>query len=466
MAARCGGVQCRQASLRVSVAKEGAQTQALVRLTPASLRAFGGEPAPGLAEHAASGISFHSGRLKTGEAFFALPGEQMHGLAFAEDALAKGAAFIISDKPHPQGVVVPDPAGLLLELGQLARRERSGAVTGITGSVGKTSAKTFAAAALAADKSPGNFNTPLALAKVFINTALAKRAERALVLELGIDHVGEMDNLTRLTEPDYGLLTHVGASHLEQLETVATVAFEKSRLLVAAKRRAFVSEQALGEFKKNLDIDLSALKAKGLTSYGFSEAAQARGHFEDGVLHYKDVSLRPPAQGRAMALNALGALVLAEALGVPLGEAAKRVEEAKLEPGRLQTLDLGGLTVLNDSYNSNPSSAAEALEILLALPGPHTAVLGDMLELGQESARYHFELGVKSRAAERVIAIGQGAKQIALANSKARYFASTELAVPALRGLPLAGTVLLKASRGMHFERLLDALQQAAEGAA
>ena len=412
-----------------------------------------------IAGRKASGVSFHTGRLREGDAFFALPGENTHGLEFAPAALDKGAAFIVSDRAHPQGVQVPDPKRTLLELGR-SYRNRTGAVIGVTGSVGKTSSKTFIAAALNAQKSLGNLNTPLALAATLVNTRLAGHEDKALVLELGIDHVGEMAQLVELVQPDYGVLTAVAPSHLEGLGNLDTVAFEKSRLLVAASQQAFVSLQALPYLEANSDIDMSALRTKGLTSYGLDQNADVIGTLENDTLNFETVNVSLSAPGEAMASNALVALALAQTLKIDLNEAAERLSKAQLEPGRLQRLKLGELTVLDDSYNSNPASAAEALKILRTLDAPHTAVLGDMLELGSESERYHYELGLASHDIERVIAIGQEAKAIARANPKARYFADTDMALQALKNLPRSGSILFKASRGMHFETLIEELSR------
>lgn len=398
----------------------------------------------------AGGVSFHSGRIKAGDAFFALPGEQGHGITFADAALANGAAFIVSDKPHPQGVLVADPAETLLALGRWARQQHSAAIIGVTGSAGKTSTKTFVAAALNASSSPGNFNTPLALAKTLVETVLSGQSNEPLVLELGIDHIGEMARLVELVKPTHGILTAIAPSHLEGLGTLETVAQEKTKLLAA-------SPFALAS------LDASPHVALAHKTYGLSEAADFAGSF-DTQLSYKGVHLTPPAPGRTMALNALAALVLAEEFGIDMTVAARRIESSVLEPGRLAIKVLGDLTILDDSYNSNPASAKQALEILRTLPAPRTAVLGDMLELGAASDDYHLQLGQQTTDIDRVIAIGPHARNIAAGNPRARYFGSTDAALQALAMLPRHGSILFKASRGMRFETLVAAMSKVSVG--
>lgn len=410
--------------------------------------------APEVALPAATGVTFHSGRLRPGEAFFALPGEHTHGIRFADEALARGAAFIVSDAPHPKGVLVERPAEALLELGRWARAQRRAAVVGITGSAGKTSTKALAAAALDATSSPGNLNTPLALAAVLVNSYLESGGERPLVLEMGIDHRGEMARLVELVRPSHGLLTLIAPSHLTGLGDLATVAAEKAKLLEAAPE-AFASTQALPH--------LGAELRTRVTSYGLEpEAAAVRGRValrgERQTLEVLGQRFTLPYPGEAMARNAVGALALAAALGVPLAQAAARLEMARLEPGRLQLRRAGGLLIVDDSYNSNPASAAQALAVLRELPPPRVAILGDMLELGEASPRYHRELGEATRDLELVIAIGPEARHIARGNPAARHAESLQAALPLLRELPRTASVLVKGSRGMRLEQLVELL--------
>lgn len=369
-------------------------------LEPLTLAAKG----QGHAAHAlrpASGVSFHSGRVRPGDAFFALPGSAGHGIAYADAALAAGAAYIVSDRPHPQGVTVPDPAELLLELGREARAAVSGPVVGVTGSAGKTTTKALLAAALGAAASPGNFNTPLALAQVLIEHTLDERPSERLVLELGIDHPGEMDVLLSLAQPTHGVVTLIAPSHLAGLGTVEGVAAEKLKL-VDATPRAFVSTQAAAF--------LNDAQRQKVTTYGFGQA-DVSGTLSaitptGQTLSALEIEVKLPFVGTVLAENALAALALAASLGDDLELTAKRLRTATLEPGRLQVHALGPLTLLDDTYNSNPASARAALETLATFPQPHGAVLGDMLELGPESARYHRELGKQTLGLAHVVAVG------------------------------------------------------------
>lgn len=413
---------------------------------------------------ASRGMNFHSGRLEQGEIFFALAGAQQHGLRFAEQALAKGASLIISDKAHPQGIVVADPAATLLQLGKYARQQLKKLdipVIAVTGSVGKTSSKAMLARALEASSSLGNFNTPLALACTLLRHALQGKA-KPLVLELGIDHVGEMQQLCELVQPDIALLTSIAPSHLHGLGDIATVAREKTVLIEHAKQ-AFVSEQAA--------VYLTAAQRAKSTIYGLSEACQVQGRILETqpsgqIIEVIDVSFQLPYIGKAMATNATGALAVARALALPLPQAAQRLEGVVLEPQRLQVHHFDtsndGIYLIDDAYNSNPASVREALDSLQHFPRPHRLIVGDMLELGVDSQAYHRQLGQWSKAADTVIAIGQESVVITEENTQALHAPDAEAAIDLLAHvLPKIekGTVLVKASRGLQLERIVQHLQ-------
>jgi UDP-N-acetylmuramoyl-tripeptide--D-alanyl-D-alanine ligase len=403
----------------------------------------------------ATGVAFHSGRVRPGDAFFALPGASEHGIGYAAQALSRGASFIISDRPHPRGVQVSDPARALLALGSHARSKLVEPVIAISGSAGKTSTKAFVTAAVDGRGSPGNFNTPLALACTLVDAWL-DHSGRPLVLELGIDHPGEMDQLLDLVRPSHGILTAIGESHLERLGSIEGVAREKARLLERSPERLASTGAA-----KLLPRPLA-----GLVRYGIDSDAHVSGETaptgQGQRLSALGVSIDLPYPGSAMAENALAALAIAWRLGLDLGRAGERTAAARLEPGRLERKHLPGRILLDDSYNSNPASARRALEVLMASPAPRVAVLGDMLELGEHAQRLHRELGALTKGLDLVLAVGPLSRNIAAVNPAALHVSAVDEALPLLQRLPQGGTVLVKGSRGMRLERLVAALEEAA----
>jgi UDP-N-acetylmuramoyl-tripeptide--D-alanyl-D-alanine ligase len=409
----------------------------------------------------ASGAAFDSRRVRPGDVFFALRGQRQHGHAFAGDALAGGAAFVVSDQPHPRGMRVTDPAAALLALGRWARDAHRGPVIGVSGSAGKTTAKALLAAALEARATSGNLNTPYALAAALLDATLAGDGDRVLVLELGIDHVGEMATLLDLVRPTHGLLTLIDAAHLQGLGDLAGVAREKGLLLRAASGGRYAAAAAWDR----LEPDLRA----ATTRYGLDQDRAPSGRHLPGPdadrLEARlgddaaPVTLRLPGLGAALAEHALGALVLARDLGADPRAAADRIAAARLEPGRLQRHAVDGLTLLDDSYNANPASMRLALDVLAGLPAPHAAVLGDMRELGPAAAEHHRALFERARALDTLWAVGPESSAAAAAVApQARRYPDVEAALRDVAALPRSGSVLVKGSRGVALERLVYAL--------
>ena len=413
---------------------------------------------------AATGLAVHSDHVRPGDAFVAIAGARGHGVEHAEAAMAAGAAFLISDRPHPRALLVRDAAASLAQLGRHARDQRRGPVIGVTGSVGKTTTKTLLGAALAARTSPGNINTPPALAGVLVEAWLHDPAERPLVIELGIDHRGEMARLLALVRPSHGVLSAIAAAHLAGLGGIDDVAREKTALLRAAPQGRYVGAAAWD----HLDATQRARATRvalgpGLPGGHYDSARQrlaARLVRADGSA--AEVTLRLPGLGAPLAQAALLALQVAVDLGIEARLAAERIEHARLEPRRLQAHALAALTLLDDAYNASPLSAQAALEVLAQLPPPHAAVLGDMRELGPEGPRAHAELGRQVTAAglSRVWFVGpESHAAYAVADVPERHHLADVDALLAVRAdLPWHGSLLIKGSRSIGLDRLVDAL--------
>ena len=388
--------------------------------------------------------------LTPGAAFAALPGSRTHGDRFLDEAVRRGAAFLLTERPHPKAVRVSDAKRALIKLGRALRERFGGPVIGVTGSVGKTSTKEAIAAALGFEKTPGNLNTPPALARFFLHL---KESSPGAVVELGIDHLGEMDELLALAAPEVGVLTAVAPAHLEGLGSLEAVAREKGKLLTKAKT-------ALVEFEAARRFGL-----KGLT-YGFSKGADFRGeklelYPERTEFSYRGHRVVLPYPGRGVALAALAALALAELLGRPLDEAAERLSTLRLPPGRMEVRRLGPYRVIFDAYNANPASLAAGLEVLARQPGRKVAVVGEMKELGERSLAFHLEAARRAReAADVVLFVGPYAE--AMAEEGGLFARDLEEAKEALKSLLAPGDVVyLKASRAAGFERLLEVFDAA-----
>ena len=412
----------------------------------------------------ATGLATHTDRLRPGDAFVALPGARAHGIDHAAAAEAAGAAFLISDRPHPRAVLVRDAHAALQRLGRHARAARRGPVVGITGSVGKTTTKTLLGAALEAVTSPGNLNTPAALACVLVDAWLHHDAERPLVIELGIDRDGEMVELLDLVSPSHGVVTAIAEAHLAGIGSLADVAREKGRLLDAAPEGRYVGESAWPQLRPS-QRERALRVALGDGVPGGRLGADARRL--EAVLRHADgtaerVALDLPGPGVPYAQAALLALQVALDLGVDAPLAAARIAAARPEPHRLTLHTLGTLTLVDDAYNANPASMRAALALLATLPRPHAAVLGDMRELGERSESAHVELAdsVSEAGLDTVWYVGPESRVAYEATSvmQRRHLPDAASAVAEQHALPTHGSLLVKGSRSIGLEHLVAAL--------
>lgn len=373
-------------------------------------------------------------------AFVALPGEKMHGDAFVDRALAAGAPFVLTSLDVPRAVRVPDAQAALFAW---ARHERAknALVVGITGSAGKTTAKSYAAAALAAHFMPV-FNTMPAIACFLIEYGASGRP---LVVEMGIDRPGEMAELMALVRPDVGVVTTIGPAHLEQLGSVEAIVREKGGIL--AGTRGLVGAQASAFYP-------------GVDSYGFGDVTYA-GHdlgltargamFTYGDAH-GDVLVELPLAARVQAEAAVLGLRLAQEAGLALPDAAERLSRVQVPGGRYR-VHPGRYTVIDDAYNASPVAVTAALDALRTQAdggrtGRRISVLGRMLELGDTERALHAEVGAHAReCADLTYGVGVYAGELGV-----RAHRTVPELLEALRAEVRDGdVVLVKASRGISW---------------
>lgn len=401
-----------------------------------------------------TGLAFDTRRVEPGDVFFALPGEQTHGIEFADEAVERGAVLIVSDQPHQHGIVVPHPGEALLTLGRLARKRLAGPVIGITGSVGKTTTRVAIEAATNGRGTPGNYNTPYALA-VTLFRAFVQQEQHGpapLVLELGIDHVGEMATLLALTKPDHAVLTTIGPSHLTGLGTVQTVAREKVSLLAAAPGLRIAGLETAGWIPREL--------AEHITFVTVTEHPEPLERTPRSLVHGRLINdtvatlhtvTDLPHSGAGVAQAAVMGLVVANALQLDMRAAARRISEATWESGRLTQHEIGNLLVLDDTYNSNPLSVREALAALRNTPEPRHVVFGTMAELGEEEVPAHEHVAKMLQDAASVTLVGAVTKVMQPLLPNAVYYPDvTELI--SNHHWPTEGTLLVKGSRSIGLE--------------
>jgi len=420
--------------------------------------------------------------------FVALRGPSFDGHDFIEAAFHAGARGVIASAPAPDApgaptwIEVADTQLALERLGRAARDFHPGRVVAVTGSVGKTTLKDMIAAALEGDapgrvlKTPGNLNNHLGLPLTLCG---ARGDERWLVLELGMSAPGEIARLTHVARPEIGVVTRAAAAHLAFFDSVDGIADAKAELwehLPAGATPVCNADDArlLSRFGRRGDL------ARGVT-YGAAPSATIRlvsaRHGERALVAELatpegPVTVELAAVGQHTAHNAAGAIAVAHALRLPLAPAAAALG-AGFRPGkhRLERLTLGGVRVLDDCYNANPTSMRAALETFEGVPAgaqASVAVLGIMRELGPEADALHREIGREAarRGVTRLFATGahaaavtEGARAGGL-DARATLVADDVASVlpDIVDALPTGAWLLLKGSRGEALERVIAAL--------
>ncbi len=419
-----------------------------------------------------TGWSVDSRTLRPGDLYFALRGPNHDGHLYVGDVLSKGAAAAVVDREvMGQGPLMRanDSLVALQRLATEARLEWAGDVVGVTGSAGKTTTKDVIAEMLAEGfktaKNEGNLNNhvglPLSLLRIDDDARMA-------VLEMGMNHAGEIRALAEIARPNVGVVTNVGWAHIENFEFIDGIA--------AAKRELIEALPAEGTAVLNADDERVAAFAdvhpKPVVFYGQSPRAEVRA--EDVQYSLEGVNFRvgstefeSPMTGRHNVSNLLAGIAVAGVYGITPDRLVDRVK--KLRPGKMRGERFlhHGVLIYNDCYNSNPDAARAMLDVLRDTPAQRRiAVLGEMLELGRWAEPLHREVG--NYAAELGIDVLVGlrgaacylldaAKRSGLRADAAFFFEDAAQAGDLVRSLALPGdAILFKGSRGVHVELALE----------
>ncbi len=415
-----------------------------------------------------------------GDLFIALPGEHGDGHEFVLDAVERGARGVLVRglrQALPPGVavfVVPDTLAALQRLAAGRRNRRRARVIGVTGSVGKTTTKEIAAAVLATRypvlKNEANYNNEIGLPLTLLG--LTHRHRRA-VLEMGMYALGEIRALCEIARPEVGVVTNVGPSHLERLGSLEAIANAKAELPESLPSHGFAVLNA----DDPLVMAMAERTPAQHVSYGISgdadvRATEIKSRGLDGVafrLHWggRGAAAETSLPGRHIVSNALAAAAVGLADGMSLAEVVSALEEVRV-PLRIQVhRGRRGCTILDDTYNASPASMAAALDLMAEIPGRRIAVLGDMAELGAAEREGHRAVGRRAAETADVIhAIGELSGLVAEAAREAGHTATyqwpnKEAAAEGLApDLRPGDVVLLKASRAMALETILDVLKE------
>ncbi len=430
--------------------------------------------AAGSVSGAASGWSVDSRTLVEGDVYFALRGEAHDGHDFVEHAFAHGAACAVVARDVPGGGPLLRVSNTLFALQELARNARNawgGQVIAVTGSAGKTTTKDVIAHFLSvrhlAGKTIGNFNNHVGLP---LSILRLPDECRIAVLELGMNHAGEIRSLASIARPQVGVITNIGYAHVEFFQSIDGVAAAKRELIEALP----VSGSAVLNADDPRAIRFGAVHAGRTVTYGLDPKADVRAedieYLPEGArFRCQGVTFTIPLSGRHGVQNALAGIATVGLFGIrppELVDAARAIPIGKMRGERLEQ---NGLTILNDAYNANPEAMRSMLDVLAAVPGQrHIAVLGEMLELGEQSHALHQSVGAHAAHLGLDLLVGvrgdarimlEAATRAGLPPAKTRFFETSEQAGTALKALLQPGdAILFKGSRGVRVERALETL--------
>ncbi len=414
-----------------------------------------------------------------GALFVALRGERFDGHDFVEQAVANGAAGVLGERETVPGVSTVRVADSLDALQRLAahwRRRFHCGLVAITGSNGKTTVKEMVGAivtrAAPSLVSSGNLNNhigvPLSLLRL-------REAHRYAVIEMGMNHAGELSLLSSLAAPDVALVNNAAAAHLEGLGSVEGVARAKGEIFSGLSGDGTAVINADDEY---CDYWRGLNASRRCITFGIDTDADVRGVVDAGtdrcmlVITHGDTRVDTvlPVGGVHNARNAVAAAAAAFALGIDADHVAAGLAAFTPVGGRSEVVMLtDGTRLINDTYNANPASMAAAVDMLARYDGARVLVMGDMGELGNGAAALHREVGERARAAgvQRLLTLGPLSREAAAAfGVGAQSFDEIDALLRVLRRETGAGvTVLVKGSRAMRMERVSRDLSVAAEEA-
>jgi UDP-N-acetylmuramoyl-tripeptide--D-alanyl-D-alanine ligase len=450
----------------------------------------GPAPAEATLQEPFAAIRTDSRQPQAGALFVPLVGERFDGHAYLAAVLEGGARGALFDPrrcpPARQEALralaagrgallwsVPDTLLAYQQLATLWRRQLAAAVVAVTGSAGKTTTRELIRAVLQplgpVLASSGNENNDVGVPLTLLR---ADAAHRAVVVEMGMRGLGEIERLSRTAEPDIAVITNIGTAHIGRLGSREAIATAKCEIMAALRPDGLLVIPAGDPL---LEAALARVWPGRLCRVALADdrldpalpAADLVGACDNaaGLLHLEGLSLTLPLEGRHHARNLLLALAVARELGVPLAELEPL--EVSLPGGRSRRLRIGGVTLLDETYNASPEAVLASLELLNSQGGRRFAVLGTMLELGARSQELHRSVAERARqlGLDGLVVVDDGAEgrlmeQAAAGLPRLARVASPEAAAAVLADwLEPGDVVLLKGSRGVALERAIAVLQ-------
>lgn len=428
-----------------------------------------------------AGVAIDSRKVEADFLFVPIKGARVDGHTFIPQVMESGALCTLTEQPLSDvsfpWIQVPSTADALRDIAAFYRNSLDIKVVGITGSVGKTSTKETIASVLSRKyrvlKTEGNYNNEIGLP---LTVFQIRPEHQVAVLEMGIDHFGEMHRLASVSQPDICVITNIGLAHMENLGSRDGILKAKTEVFDHLKPDATVILN--GDDDKLCTV--SQVQGKAPVFFGLDSSRDA---WADGIenlglrgtrctLHLPagDVRVHIPLPGEHMVYNALAGACAGLALGLSLEEIREGLATLRTIAGRSNLIDTGSLLIIDDCYNASPASMKSSLDVLATAEGRKVAVMGDMFELGPGERELHYNTGVYAarKGIDVICCIGslsrstwEGARSQRTADSgSVLYFETRDEFLDKMKNVIQKGdTVLVKASHGMEFSKIVETLQ-------
>jgi UDP-N-acetylmuramoyl-tripeptide--D-alanyl-D-alanine ligase len=414
-------------------------------------------------------VETDSRRVKKGTIFFALKGEKFNGNRYAAEALEKGAAFAIIDEEEfvqqDRTILVENVLITLQDLANIHRKKLGIPILAITGSNGKTTTKELIAAVLAEKYeiacTQGNLNNHIGVPLTLLQM---NRKTQFGVVEMGANHQGEIATLCSIADPDYGLVTNIGLAHLEGFGSFEIIKKTKSELYDYVKqKKGIIFYNQDNTILKDILADYDKKVSFGETGADITGQPASSAPFI-GInlnLHEGIVEISTQLTGNYNFENVMAAVCIGNYFKIPSSRIAKAIQNYRPENNRSQLIEKNGMKIVMDAYNANPTSMKASIESFISLfPGNRYLILGDMLELGTYSREEHISVlqEIANNSFDAVFLVGPVFKEASKDFPFASFQTVAELISYLAKNPLTSGAVLIKGSRGIQLEKVLEIL--------
>lgn len=423
-------------------------------------------------------VCIDSRKVTPGCLFVPIKGENTDGHSFIANAFENGASLSFTEKDLNEKIngsliKVESSIKALQDLAKYYRKKFQIPIIGVTGSVGKTTTKEMISSAIGSNlkvlKTSGNYNGQIGLPLTLFNL---DSTHQIAVIEMGISKIGEMDRLQEIADPDIGIITNIGLSHIENFESMEVTCSEKSKIVKGKNKKLYLNGDSPLLAKISSEAEIVKFGINGVYKYRCEDifSNQSSTSFVLCTPTLKE-NITIPCLGMHNVYNALAAISVAMDMGVHIDDIKKGLLNFKNIQMRQQISKLGDLILIDDSYNASPDSVKSSVSILKSLPstGKNIVVIADMLELGNRSKEIHFETGryIAMEKVDILITIGiyskflsQGAKLVNQ-NIVTFNFDDNNQATQKLEEIISSNDkILVKGSRGMHTEEIIKKIKE------